>query len=144
MFYPTPESDARKIRRQIVWQTRQFSGTDFWSVCHWHKACIDNPKKSLLNSNMTSICPPNMANFGPLTAEICWRVWDTPANFNGFRVLPSMQRRRSPEANQTLHDVWVFPGLLHYIYTFSVGGGALALDRILPGAKFTLRPRFRC
>ena len=28
-----------------------------------------------------------MANFGPLTAEIGWWVWDTPANFNDFRVL---------------------------------------------------------
>jgi len=26
-------------------------------------------------------------NFGPLAAEICWRVWGTPANFNGFGVL---------------------------------------------------------
>jgi len=25
-----------------------------------------------------------MVNFGPLTAEICWRVWGAPANFNGF------------------------------------------------------------
>ena len=23
-------------------------------------------------------------NFGPITAEICWRVWGTPANFKGF------------------------------------------------------------
>jgi len=28
-----------------------------------------------------------MLKFGILTAEICWRVWGTPANFNGFRVL---------------------------------------------------------
>jgi len=28
-----------------------------------------------------------MANFGPLTAEIGWRVWGTPANFNEFDVL---------------------------------------------------------
>ena len=28
-----------------------------------------------------------MVNFVPLAAEICWRVWDTPANFNGFCVL---------------------------------------------------------
>ena len=28
-----------------------------------------------------------MVNFGLLAAEICWRVWGTPANFNGFRVL---------------------------------------------------------
>jgi len=42
-----------------------------------------------------------------LVAEIGSGVWGTPANFNGFRVLPSLlQRRRSPEANQTLHDVW--------------------------------------
>jgi len=33
-----------------------------------------------------------MVNFGPLTAEICWRVfnWGTPANFNGFRVLAAL------------------------------------------------------
>jgi len=24
--------------------------------------------------------------YSPLTAEICWRVWGTPTNFNGFRV----------------------------------------------------------
>ena len=70
---------------------------------------------------MSSTCPHNMANFGRLTAEICWRVWGTPANFNGFRVLPSLlQRRRSPKAkaNQTSHDVWPSPGLLHHIYIF--------------------------
>jgi len=71
-----------------------------------------------------------MANFGPLTAEICWRVSSTPANFNGFRILPSLlQRCRSPEANQTLHDVWPSPGLLRYIYTFS---GALAPMEFCP------------
>jgi len=26
----------------------------------------------------------------PLAAEICWRVWSTPANFNGFRVLAAL------------------------------------------------------
>ena len=43
--------------------------------------------KNLLSSNMPSRCSHNMVNFGPLAAEICWRVWGTPANFNGFRVL---------------------------------------------------------
>jgi len=28
-----------------------------------------------------------MANFSPLAAEIGSGVWDTPANFNGFRLL---------------------------------------------------------
>jgi len=41
------------------------------------------------------------------------------ANFNRFRDLPLLlQRRRSPEAKQTSHDVWPSPGLLHYIYIF--------------------------
>ena len=31
-----------------------------------------------------------MVNYGLLTAEICWRVWGTPANFNGFRVLAAL------------------------------------------------------
>jgi len=43
-------------------------------------------KKNLLSSNTSSTCPGNMVNFGLLTAEICWRVWGTPTNFNGFRV----------------------------------------------------------
>jgi len=56
---------------------------------------------------MSATCHHNMANFGPLTAEICWRVWGTQANLNSFRVLASLlQRRRLPEVNQTLHDVW--------------------------------------
>ena len=51
--------------------------------------CIDNRKK-LLNIYRSSTCPHNMVNFGLLTAEIRWRVWGTPANFNGFRVLAAL------------------------------------------------------
>jgi len=81
------------------------------------KACIDNQK--MLNSNIASTCAHNMMNFGLLTAEICWRVWGTPTNFNRFRVLASLlQRRRSTEVNQALQDVWPSPGLVHYIYIF--------------------------
>jgi len=46
--------------------------------------------KKLLNTDTSSTCLHNMANFGLLTAEICWRVWETPANFNGFRVLAAL------------------------------------------------------
>jgi len=31
-----------------------------------------------------------MVNFGLLAAEILSLVWDTSANFNGFRVLPAL------------------------------------------------------
>ena len=53
------------------------------------KACIDN-RKNFSNSNTSSTRPHNMVNFGPITAEHCWRVWGTPANFNGFRVLAAL------------------------------------------------------
>jgi len=60
-----------------------------------------------------------MANLGPLKAEISLGVWGTPANFNGFRVLPSLlQRRRWLEANQTLHYVWPSPAFVYYTYIF--------------------------
>ena len=72
-----------------------------------------------LNSSISSRCPHNMANFGPLTADIGSRVWGAPAKFNGFRVLASLlHRRHPPEVNQTLHDLWPSPGLVHYIYIF--------------------------
>jgi len=31
-----------------------------------------------------------MVNFGSLAAEIRWRVWGTPANFDGFRLLSAL------------------------------------------------------
>ena len=65
-----------------------------------------------------------IVNFGLLTAEIGSGVWGTPANFNGFRVLPLLlQRCRSPEANQTSHNVWL--SLLGW-YTVCTFSGALA------------------
>jgi len=47
-------------------------------------------EKNLLSSNISSTCPYNMANFGPLAAEILSLVWGTPGNFNGFRVLAAL------------------------------------------------------
>jgi len=47
-------------------------------------------EKKLLNSNVSPTCRQNMMHFGPLAAEICWRVWGTPAHFNGCRVLAAL------------------------------------------------------
>jgi len=52
-----------------------------------HLSTIGN---NFLNSEIFSTCPHNMVNFGPLTAEICWRVWGTPTNFNGFCILTAL------------------------------------------------------
>ena len=101
------------------------------------KAYIDN-RKNLLSSNL-SRCPHNMVNFGPLAAEIGWRVWGTPANFNVFLVLALLlHRRRWTEVNQAKLCT-MFGRLLGWytVYTFS---WALAPNGILPGAKFTLHP----
>jgi len=43
----------------------------------------------MLSSNVSPTWLYNMANFGP-AAEINWRVWGIPANFNGFRVLAAL------------------------------------------------------
>ena len=87
--------------------------------------------KNLLSSNIFPTCLYNMVNFGLLAAETVSLVWGTEsrANVNGFRVLASLQRRRSPEANQTLHDVWPSPALLHYVYIF---GGSCPLTEFRP------------
>jgi len=46
--------------------------------------------KNLLSSNISSTCLHNMVNFGPLMAEIDWRVWGTPSYFNGYHVLAAL------------------------------------------------------
>jgi len=67
------------------------------------KARIDNRKKNLLSSNMSSRCSHNMVIIDLLTAEIAWWVWGTPANFNGFRVLAALLHGTLVQgANQTL------------------------------------------
>jgi len=72
----------RTQKKSTFWHHR----TTLWGCIFAAEACIDNQKKNLLNIDTSSTCPHNMVNFGLLTAEICWRVSGTPANFNGFRV----------------------------------------------------------
>jgi len=83
------------------------------------------------------------SQYGVLRPTNCWDRFTSlghPSKFNRFCVLPSLlQRRRSMEANQTLHDVWPSPGLVHYIYIFG-GSSLIALNEFFPRAKFTLPP----
>jgi len=64
--------------------------TTLWGYIFATKAYIDNWKKNLLSSNISSTCPYNMVNFGPLATEIVSLVWGTPANFNGIHVLAAL------------------------------------------------------
>jgi len=98
---------------------------------------VSTIRKKLVKQHISSTCLHNMVNVGPLAAKIGWRVWGTPANFNGFRILASLlHRRHSTEVKQTLHAVWPSPVLVYYIDIL----GTLAPNRVLSGAKFTLRP----
>ena len=58
--------------------------TTFSDYIFTTKAHIDNWKKNMLSSNMSSTCPHNMANFGPLAAEIDPVVWGTLQISTGF------------------------------------------------------------
>jgi len=69
------------------------------------KARIDNQKKNLLSSSISSRCPHNMVNFGLRAAEIDPVVWGTPANFNGFRILAVLLHgSQVVSVSQTLWD----------------------------------------
>jgi len=64
-------------------------------------------KKNLLSSNMSSRCPQNIVNFGPLAAEIGLPVWGTPANFNGFcELAPLLHGSQVVGVSQTLRH-WI-------------------------------------
>jgi len=55
-----------------------------------NKGMYRQSEKNLLSTTVSSTCPHNMANFGPLAAEIVLLLCGTPANFNWFRVLAAL------------------------------------------------------
>ena len=104
---------------------------------HRNEGMYRQSEKNLLNSNISSTCPHNMANFGPLTAGICWRVWAPQQISTGFA---SCLRYCSDIAHRRPTKLCTMFGRLLGCYTIYTFSGALAADRILPGAKFTLCP----
>jgi len=68
--------DAKKSQSHTIAQLRQAISSQLR-----HVSTIG---KNWLNSNISLTCPYNTMNFGPLTAEIRWRVWGTPAISTGF------------------------------------------------------------
>jgi len=54
------------------------------------KALIDNRKKKLVKQQYLLHTFPQYGELGPLAAETYWRVWGTPANFNGFHILAAL------------------------------------------------------
>ena len=62
--------------------------------------------KKLLSSNTSCTCPHKMVNFGPLTAEIGWGVWGTPAHFNSFLRLGRVTAWHSISGRETNFAAW--------------------------------------
>jgi len=75
------------------------------------KARIDNRKKNLLSINTSSTRPHNMANFGPLTADIGLPVCDTQLISTVSRLGSVTAATSLTRGQPTLHDVWPSPGL---------------------------------
>jgi len=60
---------------------------------------MDNQKKNLLSSNISSTCPHNMVNLGPLAAEIGSGVW-APLQISTGSRLGSITARHSSSGRQ--------------------------------------------
>jgi len=74
-------------------------------------ARIDNLKKNLLSSNISSTCLHNTVNFGPLAAEIISLVWGTPGNFNRFRVLAALLHGSEVVSVRHIYFVYILCGV---------------------------------
>jgi len=74
--------DAKKSPKIAIWApSHNFVGRYLRNYGTYRQS-----EKNLLSSHISSTCPHNMVNFGPLAAEIVSLVWGTPSNLNGFLV----------------------------------------------------------
>ena len=112
------------------------------SSCIFATKNVSTIGKKLVNSNrpISPICPHNMANFGPQTAQICLgRELGAPQQIStGFsswlRYCSNVIHWRPTKPCTTL-------GRLRGCYIIYTFRQLLPPDGILPGAKFTLRPK---
>jgi len=104
----------KNLQKFVIWApSHNLSGCIFAI-----KACIGNRKKVIKQQYVLHMSS-QYGELRPISGWDRFTTLGTPANFNGFRVLASLlYRRRSMDVNQTLHDVWPSPGLVHYIFIF--------------------------
>ena len=81
-FHPVVSSSS-------LWSPYVIGQTIIFLPCYFYLLSSFFLKK-LLSSNISSTCPHNMVNFGPLATEIVSLVWGNPGNFNRFRVLAAL------------------------------------------------------
>jgi len=78
--------DPKKSPKIAIWAPSH----NFVGLYPRNEGMCRQSEKNLLSSSISSTCPHNMVNFGPLAAEIVSLVWGTPGNFNGFLVLAAL------------------------------------------------------
>jgi len=84
------------VLRAACWKYRTQNIAIFGSIAQICRALssqlrhVSTIGKKLVKQRYLLHMSHNMVNFGLLTAEICWRVWGTPANFNGFRIVEAL------------------------------------------------------
>jgi len=109
-----PKNDAKNRHLRTIAQLCQ--------AISWQLRHVSTIGKKL-NTNIFCRCPLKMANYGPLMAEISWRVWGTPAISTGFAswlcYCTDVTHRRPTK----LCTVFGYLLCWYTIYTFS---GALA------------------
>jgi len=81
---------ANTGRKKVAKNRHLGTIAQFVGLCLRNYGTYRQSEKNLLSSNISSTCPHDMVNFGPLAAETVSSVWGTPANFNGFRVLAAL------------------------------------------------------
>jgi len=95
-------------------------------------------RQSEKNSNISSTSPHNMANVGPLTAEIDLPVWGNPSKFQRVSRFDFVTAATSPN--------WRQPNFARCLAVSCAGTLYIHFrllmphNEILPGTKFNLRP----
>jgi len=93
--------------------------------------------KKLVKQQYVLHMSPQYGELRLITAEICWRLWGTPANFNGFGVFLFTAAMSltggQPNFARCLAVSWAATLYTHF-------RGLLSPDSISPGAILTLRP----
>ena len=88
--------DPKKSPKITIWAPSH----NFVGLYLGNQGTYRQSEKNVLSSNISSTCPHNVVNFGPLAAEIVSLVWDTPAKFQQVSRLGSVTARHSSSGRQ--------------------------------------------
>ena len=132
--------DAKMTQKIAIWAPSH----NFVKLCFRNEDMYRQSAKKLAKQQYLLQMSPR---YGELRPTNGWNRLAGLGHPTKFQRAFLLQRRRSPEANQTLHDVWPSPGLLglHYIPGIHFSGLSQTAPPIFGWAAITLgidRPTF--